>query len=1251
MRPDIKSTQLGGVANLALLASVKSGFIPGADTFTYDRRLEALFKTLSAIRAGLRESQQHASPFPDAVGRWGLLHSFRYALVPPRIVWPGDPFGAREPGASAWRLYLNVAFDGGWEPYMRVIYRDLGYLLDTIFCNCDGYPLSTQGTFDAYCRWVRAHEVPSGIFYAESAASVLDHRYTEEAEHRLRMEPDAARAQRAVAGLALPQPDDIATALARLQAASPAARQEIVGNQLRALKGLFDLRAFYAVNEQGDDRRLLQFAQKAMPEFAHFLRLSQGLDALKPYRELIDWLLSPLPAEPQPVPHPPPPPPAPPTPPAPGHVQPGLIEGYGGATHGCLLLLHVTDAAKARRWIGDLPEQTRRRAEAAPGRLHWNIAFSAGGLRALGQPAEAVDRFPQEFIEGMEARAGLLGDVRGNHPEHWRRPRRHGPGPRAEVDLGSVHVVVQWRLVAPGEAGAGMHPFLQERIDALVERDSGLLLLAAEPMRSYPDAAGAVTEHFGFRDGLSQPKPEFGPPAAAPAEAASRASAHAAPAANTAQAGPDAPPSPPAPARFSDAVNGGEIFLGHPGDRDGRRFPDSPNRLMDNGSFLVIRKLRQHVDRWQAVLDAAAQRADPHHPARPAAEQAAARDRLAAMMMGRRHDGAPTLDSARGPVNDYDYAADPQGTRCPLQSHARRANPRLPAATPARKMPRLLRRGMSYGPRFGPGAAADPGIERGLYFMAYCGSLAEQFEIVQRWMAGGNSTGLHASHSDPMLGVPQPGVPRTFQWLGSDGQVNRIDLGEQPITELQWGLYLFAPSLEGLQVLAAGPAPDSDGARAPAAAGRAPDMHDPGEPYDPGGRAFERRKLLLQGRLDDKDSFWQLVRRQGGEMQTAYGRLEARRDEVLKVLRDGGTTHSVCGYGRRFAETLGEGFLGLDDPRHRELAVDTGIKAAIAAIDEERAFRESLEVAQARIAEIADSLAAAGQPPTIDILRLCDDVVARLCTRWWGLPDGRHMVTGGTGTLVRDDAEKAMCPRDFVFVARNNFGAHPSPEERRRGTTRGHAVLHAVAEWVKATPPGQFPELSAKIHEKLHAKPGGEQLVPWTIAGTMLGFGPSTLAHFALVMREWVEPTGIGGLSGPSLWDLQARLLAEGEARGTHAAAVRVLRGPLVAQMRREPVPGIVWRETPGTVCPHRAPEPPKTALGLHALMDDNDAEVLMFGGELDEKSPLFGVHACPGRGMAIGVLLGLVVALVGDGTVQRTPSPTLLRLVRAPDR
>jgi hypothetical protein len=84
------STQLAGVADLALLAPVKPGFVPGAEGFTHAQRLRLLLRTLNAIRLAGRETPLFDSPFPDSVGRFGLLQSFRYALVPPEIGSAGE---------------------------------------------------------------------------------------------------------------------------------------------------------------------------------------------------------------------------------------------------------------------------------------------------------------------------------------------------------------------------------------------------------------------------------------------------------------------------------------------------------------------------------------------------------------------------------------------------------------------------------------------------------------------------------------------------------------------------------------------------------------------------------------------------------------------------------------------------------------------------------------------------------------------------------------------------------------------------------------------------------------------------------------------------------------------------------------------------------------------------------------------------------------------------------------------------------
>src|SRR5689334_22529988 len=47
------------------------------------------------------------------------------------------------------------------------------------------------------------------------------------------------------------------------------------------------------------------------------------------------------------------------------------------------------------------------------------VAFTWSGLRALGVDEAALDSFPEEFRQGMAARAQILGDTGVNDPSHW----------------------------------------------------------------------------------------------------------------------------------------------------------------------------------------------------------------------------------------------------------------------------------------------------------------------------------------------------------------------------------------------------------------------------------------------------------------------------------------------------------------------------------------------------------------------------------------------------------------------------------------------------------------------------------------------------------------------------------------------------------------------------------------------------------------------------------------------------------------
>ena len=65
---------------------------------------------------------------------------------------------------------------------MRVIYRNLGSLLDLLLCHTVGYRRAARSRFEPYCAWVREHEVEGGLFYTDSAATLADQAYLAQLE-------------------------------------------------------------------------------------------------------------------------------------------------------------------------------------------------------------------------------------------------------------------------------------------------------------------------------------------------------------------------------------------------------------------------------------------------------------------------------------------------------------------------------------------------------------------------------------------------------------------------------------------------------------------------------------------------------------------------------------------------------------------------------------------------------------------------------------------------------------------------------------------------------------------------------------------------------------------------------------------------------------------------------------------------------------------------------------------------------------
>ena len=1195
MRTQTTSIELSGATNLAVLAPIKQGFVDGFETISYVSRLHKLLTALNASRVAAREASLTRPVFADAIGRFGIIQNFRYAIFPPYAeggAGAADPFA---PPVARW-LTLNITFDGGWEPYMRVIYRDIGTLLDALFCNCEGYRGSRTSSFDDYCRWVRANELPSGLFYTDSSMSVGDQHYLAQVERLQREARDPADADREIAGFATDS-DRVRDqkALAVAMANPPVA----VSAALRSIKGIYRLSPFYPPNAADESGILVRFAQQVLREF-HALYRKIGRGEM-PAPEGFELLTAQFSAElawfdqnqPRVLPEDP-------TPYSKDRLQAGIVESYAGITHGCLVFLRVepADRARAAEFLASYPV-TGQGVPDQPA-IRRNIAFTHAGLRALGVHAQRLDKLPPEFTQGMEARAGLLGDIRTNHPDNWKRPPRnwsadgmHGGEP---IDLSTVHVVITLRMSCDRtDASAGLHDGLDVVIKELQRDTVGVLtVLGVQALRSYvdPDAANP-REHFGFLDGFSQPRVLKNEPGA------------------------------PRPV---DAVVPGEFVLGYCNSRGDGAELGAGGELLQDGSFLVVRKLRQNLDALHDALDKADDGAMPSE---------ATKNEVLERMMGRRMDGTPMVENGDSKSNDFDYRGDPNGARCPFHAHVRRANPR--DGRPA--MPRIIRRGMSYGARStGP---ADRGDDRGIVFMAYCASIAEQFEVIQRWIAGGNSSGVSASQADPFLAVPERGDRRTLRFLQQDNRVRRIELGDKPFVSLQWGLYLFVPSLAALRLLPRLLEPPVEPASSGEEPARAPDEIE-----------------QWRRRLEDPElsrALWKHVRDEyGGKLDTPYGQLIGSAAAVLDVLKDKGERFSVCGYGARMDSSIGRGYLGLD-PHQGHDVQSHGVNAEIAKYDPEKAFKDARPIVDTVIGRFKALAAMApdgsGRVP-IDLLSMSERVLAALCAQWFGLPDepaagglsdrGRAtpalMVSGGRSS---DDTDPPRCPGHLFTTSRYLFLPRPSDAVKTEGEAQGKRVLRAVEQLLDLGRP--LGELAGKIRDRLLAdaeipeKDRGALVAP-TIAGVMLGFPPTVHGNFMRILGAWLK-------SG-DLWALQQRLL-EGKATPADAfqRARSTLFDPMVTTMGKNPVPEMIWRTRTGSKVadPKRPEGNDLVVLGLASAMLDPAADdhYLMFGGEFGRT-----VHACPGYGMAMGVLLALTSGLFEAGTLRPTGSPIGLTLI-----
>lgn len=406
-------------------------------------------------------------------------------------------------------------------------------------------------------------------------------------------------------------------------------------------------------------------------------------------------------------------------------------------------------------------EARRNRGGDDPERLKaiWlNVALTAPGLLKLA-PALDVDlaRFPA-FRAGAAARAEGLRDVGRSAPERWLVGRDD-----QEVDA---------LITVAADAASDLRVEV-DKMGALAARH-GIGVVFEQRGDTLPGSR-AGHEHFGFKDGISQP----GIIGFDEEEGGFRKGQ-----------------------RGDQMIAAGEFILGLP-DEAGEA--GDPPEWMKNGSFQVFRRLRQDVPGWWAQVT-------DRSGSMPEDEPIAA-DLLAAKLVGRWRSGTPLAKAPdrdnrsardRSADNDFDYSDDPEGRKTPRFSHIRKVYPRDERFGDDRR--RILRRGIPFGRPFDPAGGRGRGVDadRGLLFNVFMADIEAQFEFLQEsWANAANFPGVVIGDSrtdgpDPVIGE-DPSAVRLVREGQPDAQ-----LDFRRFVETSGAAYLFAPSLSTLRQLGGG---------------------------------------------------------------------------------------------------------------------------------------------------------------------------------------------------------------------------------------------------------------------------------------------------------------------------------------------------------------------------------------------------------------------------------------------------------------
>jgi Dyp-type peroxidase family len=458
-------------------------------------------------------------------------------------------------------------------------------------------------------------------------------------------------------------------------------------------------------------------------------------------------------------------------------LQGNILDGHGRRSTRHLFIRFGADAGAARAFVrklaplvksaqSQLIEAEAFRATGISGKPFVGLLISAAGYQALG----VANKAPQPndggaFSQGMLARAALLDDPPAAQLDAPYRSKLHAmiligadpDGPNSWDSAAAEQVETQI-LNLMGNAAQIVH----REIGRAIFRNNG----------AGPDGKDKIEgiEHFGYVDGRSQPL--------LLAELIERE---------------------------RDETDGISVWdPSFPLKQVLVADPGSPRPATAFGSYFVFRKLAQNVRAFKKAEEKLGELGNPDLG-----------ELAGAMLVGRFEDGTPVVlqkeEGADAPVpNNFDYAGDTDGLRCPIHAHIRKTNPRgdtvrefgVPLADERSHI--MARRGMTFGKRnrvLDPTDAPTQGV--GLMFMSFQSSLAAGFEFTQASWANNPGFLRGGTGRDPVIGQrgTKPSVPlQVREKWGSRAAATKAVAFEGFVTH-KGGDYFFAPAISTIAAL------------------------------------------------------------------------------------------------------------------------------------------------------------------------------------------------------------------------------------------------------------------------------------------------------------------------------------------------------------------------------------------------------------------------------------------------------------------